>query len=152
MTEILIDHLASLATTIIGLVCGIPIAFWVNRKIDIRRQRDEASRILSVFKDEIDHNISILNQMLQKSKSIFFYNLRLTFWEVFSRKLEIIENNDLVSHLARLYFKYQYLSEEIDKAVKEGYVLDKEIMEDYIPKLTVMSKELLTEIDTELSS
>jgi len=160
------SFLSELIATMIGVATGIPIALWLDRKIAARHRKEDAIKILTALKDEITHNIALLKQMQGEPPSeVIFYNLSLSTWEATSgRRLEAVENYELVRHISRIYYEFQHLSRKVDVQFHMHYSVllamsnyDKirgSIVGPIIAHASTLEKEsesLLAEIDEELS-
>jgi len=80
-SDTLLEFLPEFLATIIGVALGIPIALWIDRKIRVKHQREEAISVLSALKDEIAHNIGLLKQIqqeLSEPSNVIFYTLDLS--------------------------------------------------------------------------
>jgi len=118
-----LEFFGSLLATIIGVMVGIPVALWVDRKIAMRHRKEEASRVLLALKDEIKHNHDLLKQIKREIPvSVLFYTLDLSTWQATSEKrLDSIENYELLREISHLYYEYQHMARKIDMQFSMHY-------------------------------
>ena len=161
-----ISFSSGVLATLIGVIVGIPIAFLIDRRIRERRQNEDSFSILSALKDEISHNIGLLEQMQKElPTTVIFYNLDLSVWEATSSKmLDTIRNKELVRQISSVYYEYQHLSRKVDVQFHMHYssmlaltgygTVRQSIVQpiiDHASILTKRSNELLIAIEKELS-
>jgi len=134
-----------------------------------KRQIDESLDILKALKDEINHNIELLKQMIRELPTIvIFYNLQLSTWNSISiTKLEALKNFSLVKEVSRIYYEYEHLSRKVDIQFQMHYgpiripnlnLIYEDIRNSIIKPILMHaniliedSKKLIEKIDKELS-
>lgn len=161
-TDILIRFLAPL----LGVLFGIPIAFWRDRKTREGIKRERAIAILSALKEEITHNIQLLNQIQDQLKPdyMIYYNMDMNTWRATSlQEFEGIISYKLLRQIYTIYYEYEHMSRKIDTQFSMNYSVVR-AMKSYrqererivgailthAKKLYKQSKQLIEEMETEL--
>jgi hypothetical protein len=66
--------------TLLGVLVGIPTAFWLDRRITAGHEKEKAKAVLTALKAEIKHNLELLKQMQREFTMapvvILYYNMR----------------------------------------------------------------------------
>jgi len=119
----ILDFVTNLLSTLIGVLIGIPVALWIDRLTSASHQREDAKRILTALRDELQHNQNLLKQMQGELKTdVIFYNLDLSAWQATTSKgLESIRNYELVRQISDLYYEFQHMSRKIDVQFQMHY-------------------------------
>jgi len=160
------NFLSEFLAALIGVITGIPVALWLDRRLQEKRQRSRAASVLSALKDEIGHNAKLLKQM-QDDRSFLplLYNLDLSAWKATTaRMLDSVDNVELTKQIARIYYEFEQLSKKVGirftmfystfRAV-QSYNEDSQRLRDQIrsgaSELVERSNRLVVEIDNELS-
>lgn len=118
------DIVATFAATLLGIVLGIPIAFWIDRKRKEQKQRESAVAVLTALKEEINRDINLLKQIQNELKpdTIIYYNLDINTWRATSlQEFEDIISNDLLRDICRIYYEYEHLNRKIDMQFSMHY-------------------------------
>lgn len=162
--DIIIRFLAPL----LGVLFGIPFAFWIDRKTREKIKRERAIAVLSALKEEINHNIGLLKQIQAQltPKSMIYYNMDMNTWRATSlEEFEGIISHKLLRHIYRIYYEYEHISRKIDTQFNMHYSVVR-AMNTYLKErqtivgailkhaesLEKESEQLIKEIETELAS
>ena len=148
----LVDFLANAVATIIGLIVGIPIALWINRRQqqsvqeieDLRIRGESLSRktkILQLVRAELRFNRGILasywKERQEYSKPYFDYGYQLKYevWRAFSDggELEWIKDLDILQSMAIAYYSIKrvmetgatYVSYDLQLDLRYNYPVDR---------------------------
>ena len=162
--------LSNTIATVIGVVLGIPVAFWINRRIlagQEKQQRERegrerqriASRVLNSLHEEISSNKEVLDKLINElPERVVFYNLSTSAWTSTTNKmLETIDDFELIQTIATLYGEYEQIKHQIDAQFTMHYsvlvAMDDyyEIREDLIRPTTEFAKTLVTKSTDVLS-
>ena len=111
-------------STLIGLLIGIPIALWVDRRITSTRSSTESKKTLEALRDEIDRNIVLLKQIDRELRvdTVIYYNLQLSSWKTVSvDKLSDDIDTILIRKISRIYYEFEHFSRKIDTQFEMYY-------------------------------
>jgi len=87
-------------------------------KSEIKKSVNEAIIILKALRDEITHNVQLLNQIIDNlsiPNYVIFYNLQLSTWNSISiTKLETLKNYSIIREISRIYYEYEHLNRKVN--------------------------------------
>jgi len=126
---------SELFATFIGAVLGILTALWLERKLELRRDKMysekqknfiklENKKILGFLKIEIEKNVNLMIQIRNEfnPNTLIFYNLDVSAWNSLeSKKTELIDNIELLIRLNQLYYEYQHIIRKVDFHLQSSY-------------------------------
>jgi hypothetical protein len=100
----------NLFATVIGVVVGIPVAFWINKRVETITEKEKKHKILLALKSELEFNENILskwrkNREESPSKHMYGALLGDEVWNTFSDGGELQWIKD-AGFLATLAFAY----------------------------------------------
>jgi len=111
--------------TLFGVLIGIPVALWIDRKTRARSQREKAIAILSALKEEINHNASLLRQIQAELNPNFviYYSMDLNTWRSTSLEefFEGVTSREILRKIFRIYYEYEHMSRKIDAQFNMHY-------------------------------
>ncbi len=122
----------NLFATLIGVIVGIPIAFWINNQVETKTEQEKKAKILKLLSVELSSNRSLLieweeDRNSSSPKKMYGALLSDEVWNAFSDggELQWIKNTELLSLLATSYgeikrIKYLYESYLHWKALAGG--------------------------------
>lgn len=162
-----VDIFLRFLAPLLGVLFGIPFAFWIDRKTKERSKRERAIAVLSALKEEINHNVGLLKQIQNELKpnSMIYYNVDMNTWRATSlEEFEGIVSHKLLRHIYRIYYEYEHMSRKIDtqftmhysvvRAMGKTYMKEREHIVGAIlthaKPLHDESKQLIEEMETEL--
>lgn len=163
-TEAVISFLA----TLFGVLLGIPVALYLDRRTRRSHERERARGLLLALKEEINRNVNLLKQIQNELKpnSIIYYNIDTNTWAKMTslEDFELTIDSKLLRHIYRVYYEYGHLNRKIDtqfsmhysvvRAMKE-YLQERQIIVNAIlehaSKLETESNQLVKEMDEELA-
>jgi hypothetical protein len=161
------DILFNFLATLFGVLIGIPIALWVDRKAREHAQREKAKAILSAIKEEINHNVELLKQIQNELKPdvLITYNLDMNTWKATSlQEFEGIISHELLRKIFRIYYEFEHMSRKIDTQFNMHYSVvratnaylqeRKNIVDSILSHALILEKEgeeLIKEIEGELN-
>lgn len=120
----IVDIIIRFLAPLLGVLFGVPFAFWIDRKTRERSKRERAITVLSALKEEINHNIGLLKQIQAQltPKSMIFYNMDMNTWKATSlEEFEGIISHKLLRHIYRIYYEYEHMSRKIDTQFNMHY-------------------------------
>jgi len=160
------DILLNFLATLFGVLIGIPVALWIDRKIRESVQREKAEAVLSALKEEINHNVNLLKQIREELKpdTMITYNLDMNTWRVASlQEFEGIISHELLRKIFRIYYEFEHMSRKIDTQFNMHYSVvratniylqeRKKIVDSILSRASTLEKEseeLVKEIEAEL--
>lgn len=118
------DIILRFLAPLLGVLFGIPFAFWIDRKTRERSKRERAVAVLSALKEEINHNIRLLKQIQAELKpsSMIYYNLDMNTWRASSlEEFEGVILHELLRKIFRIYYEYEHMSRKIDTQFSMHY-------------------------------
>lgn len=161
-----VDVLLRFIAPLLGVLFGIPFAFWIDRKTRERSKRETAVAVLSALKEEINHNVGLLEQIQNELRpnSMIYYNLDMNTWRAMSlEEFEGIVSRKLLRHIYRIYYEYEHLSRKIDTQftmhysvvrAMDTYIKERErivgAIQTHVKPLHKESKQLIGEMETEV--
>ena len=112
--------------TMLGLIAGIPIAFWINQKqtefqekerIESEKQvsQERKHKILALLRNELDTNRQYLNILIEKqneqSKITMLAGMKNVLWRAFSDSGELhwIDDPTLIDGISTAYYNINAL-------------------------------------------
>jgi len=150
--------------TLIGVAAGVPLALWINRRIEAGRLREDARArvnrrilVLEVLIQEVTHDKELLRQIQDNVSEgmIIYYTLDTDIWPSISREaIEAMSSSEVISKISSLYYEYEHLKRKIDaqfrmfqdhvvsqesarvKAVKQGIL-------DHMPTVIPLTDDVL---------
>src|SRR5260221_13793990 len=99
MAGFLTNVFSNALAAVIGIVLGIPVAFWINRRISaVQESRDRirgniyrlktAHRVFNTLRDEIVSNRNTLAELIKDlPHEVVFYNLSTSAWTSTTEKM-----------------------------------------------------------------
>lgn len=105
--------MGNLLATAVALVVGIPIALWLDRLATAREYQNAAIArnqrerdLLAMLKQEITHNLQLVQQRRANTEAVYLLPLKYEFWEAVasSGDLQLISNRKLLASLAGAYY------------------------------------------------
>ncbi|MBE7433913.1 MAG: hypothetical protein HS100_08340 [Anaerolineales bacterium] len=107
------NFLPNFASTLLGVVLGIPAALWINRFTEIKTKREKKNKILASLRNEIEYNLDTLNYLVDNEKNIILTDdlygamLMAEVWDTFSDggELQWISDIELLGYLSITYGK-----------------------------------------------
>ena len=162
------NALVSFLATTFGVLIGIPVALWIDRKTRKRRDRERAIGVLLALKEETTHNLSLLRQIQVELRpdSIIYYNMDMNTWKKATplEDFELVIDRRLLRHIYRIYYEFEHLNRKIDTQFSMHYSVvramgvyleeRKAIVASILGHAKTLEKEseqLLKDIDVELS-
>ncbi len=161
------DNAFTFIATLFGILIGIPVALWIDRKTRISSQREKAIAVLSALKEEINHNVALLRQIQTELKpnSVIYYNMDMNTWRAASlEEFEDVIFNEVLRKIFRIYYEYEHMSRKIDTQFNMHYSIvrsmdtylqeRKQIVGAILVHATTLEKEseqLINEIENELT-
>jgi len=122
MDQVWLDLLLNFAATLVGVILGIPVALWLDRKITAQRRREEESYLLGVLRDNLNHNLNLMNQIKRElPNNVVFYHLDLSPWQTHSGRLDSIKNRELVQVIATTYYELEHLNRKLNIQLEMNY-------------------------------
>jgi hypothetical protein len=118
------DILSNFLATLFGVVIGIPVALWIDRKTREYAQREKAGAVLSALKEEINHNVDLLKLIQKELKpdTMITYNLDMNTWRTTSLQgFEGIISHELLRKILRIYYEFEHMSRKIDTQFNMHY-------------------------------
>ncbi len=116
------DFWSQLFATLIGVIAGIPVAFWIQKKIDFERVVDEKKYLIDFLSKNLERNLDLLRKAKKELPSkVIFYNLDLGAWNFVSQKIGIIKDNILAEDISRIFYQLGHLSRKIDRQYEMHY-------------------------------
>jgi hypothetical protein len=116
--------LGNLLATILGVAIGIPVAFWINRRVETTTEHEKKQKILEQLLPEIEFNrtrISTWKDQGETGWTLITVGLKLRdeVWEAFSDGGELawIRDATLLANLADVYGKIKRIKYLTDKYV-----------------------------------
>jgi hypothetical protein len=164
----LVEAIISFLATLFGVLIGIPVALYLDRRTRISHDRERAKGVLLALKEEIHRDVELLRQIQRELKpnSIIYYNIDMNTWKKTTslEDFELIINSALLRHIYRIYYEYEHLNRKIDAQFNMHYSVVR-AMKDYLQErqtiveailghasgLEKESEQLINEIDTELA-
>jgi len=162
LEDILFNSLA----TLLGVVIGIPVALWIDRKTRKSAQREKAEAVLSALKEEINHNVDLLKQIQEELKPdiMITYNLDMNTWRATSlQEFEGIISHELLRKIFRIYYEFEHMSRKIDTQFNMHYSVVRatnvylqereKVVDSILSHASILEKEgkeLVKEIEAEL--
>lgn len=119
-----LDALLEFVAALLGVLIGIPVALWLDRKSRESGQREKAIAVLSSIKEEINHNLGLLKQIQKELRpnSLIYYNMDMNTWRASSlEEFEGIISHGLLRRIFRLYYEYELMSRKIDVQLNMHY-------------------------------
>lgn len=110
--------------TLFGVLTGIPIAFWLDRRITASHERKRAIAVLTATREEITHNVELLRQMQGELRpnSMIYYNMDMNTWRATSLEdFEGIISHEILRQIFRTYYEYEHISRKIDAQFNMHY-------------------------------
>lgn len=111
--------------TLFGVLVGIPVAFWLDRKITEGHEKERAIFVLTALKEELIHNLGLLKQIINElygPTTMIYYNMDMNTWRTV--KLEDFEgiiNHEILRRIFAIYYEYEHLSRKIDTQFSMHY-------------------------------
>lgn len=106
----------NLLATIIGVAIGIPVAFWVNRRLEANTEKEKKKKILDILSSELNQtvvDIISLEYSLGENENIvpLAFTMSDEVWRALSDggELQWIKDPELLLQLASVYAKIKYL-------------------------------------------
>jgi putative flippase GtrA len=111
------DFIVQAAATLLGVICGIPVALWLNKQYSTFKKKDERKTLIGFLKENLEDNQRILKEMQHKFASNFVVleYLNIGSWPLFSQKINILNNFELQRKIIRTYYNLEQLSRKIDR-------------------------------------
>jgi hypothetical protein len=113
---------SNLLATLIGVALGIPVAFWINKRVEANTEKENKARILRVLLDDLLHIKSFVDGWQARAKKMKKTvpradSLTDETWRAFSDggELQWIRDPVLLRRLAMIYARInfiKYLSEK----------------------------------------
>lgn len=114
----------NLFATIIGLIVGIPVAFWINRRVETTTEKEKKKKILELLSPEIENNRVTLGSWRDNggtdwTLTTIGLKVRDEVWNAFSDGGELawIRDATLLAKLADVYGKIKRIKYLSDKYV-----------------------------------
>lgn len=121
--------------TLLGALVGIPIALWLNRLIDSRRQKADKEMIKSQMVERrkqfsamlvaaLQKNAALVAQMKQQltPNKVIFYNVdNLVLESTSSLKYELIEDLDLNRLLDSIRYELDHIHKKVELQLETVY-------------------------------
>lgn len=118
------NFLSNSLATIVGVILGIPAAFWINRQVETTTEKKKKQQILRLLSPEIENNrnsIGIWKNQGESDWTLTTIGLKLRdeVWNAFSDGNELTWINDieLLANLAEVYGKIKRIKYLSDKYV-----------------------------------
>ena len=114
--------LGNVLATLIGVIVGIPVAFWLNRKEEEITEKEKKGKIIRMLSTELNHNLRVLTDWQELKTNRWETSMRGAMmtdevWNAFSDggELQWIKDVELLGTLAETYgqikrIKYLYES------------------------------------------
>ena len=105
------DFISNLLATIIGVILGLPLAFWLDRVVRSRNvkereneKNERVNKILSLLELELEENENAINRFHEDISNNFF-PVRVESWNAFSDggELQWLNDPDLLATLSTTY-------------------------------------------------
>ena len=140
------SFLSNALATFLGVIIGIPVALWINKLIDIKKESEKKNKILKVLADELTDNLNYLEiwkEERDKKKEIITLTTYLSIesWRAFyaGGELEWIKDITLLNMFAVDYHKIgiiDYLSKEyINLLYSDSKMVDPATLEKIMDKI-----------------
>jgi hypothetical protein len=114
--------------TLLGVILGIPVAFFLDRKINQRQEQQEIAKqqeilsqqkaqLLQTLKESLQKNLTLVEQMESelKPETVIFYNVDTQLLEgTSSLKYEIIDDLDLNRQLDSIRYELLHLHRKVE--------------------------------------
>jgi hypothetical protein len=105
------NFLPNFASTLLGIVLGIPAALWINRLTEINTKKEKKNKILASLLNEIETNLHILEILINNEENInltddiYGPQLMDEVWDTFSDggELQWISDIELLGYLSTTY-------------------------------------------------
>lgn len=148
----------NLFATLIGVIVGIPVAFWINRRVEYLTEKDKREQIKSILTNELtltDNRISLWIKEGKKGGNaviILVQSLDDQLWNSLSAggELQWIKDPKLLVVLSNTYTSIKnirYLASKYhDSLIHEGSITSKEVvsvLEKHLQVSLVATKELI---------
>jgi len=110
------DFIVQLTATLLGVIVGIPVALWLNRRYTMSKKTEERKDLLEFLKENLEDNKKILNNMLGNFDSDFIVHNRLNLatWPLFSKKINALNNLDLQKRILHTYYMLENISKKVE--------------------------------------
>lgn len=116
------SFLANLLATVVGVAIGIPVAFWINRRVEANIEKEKTAKIFDSLVAELGENLTLLVRWNEHGE----YNWQLTtigakmsdeIWNAFSDggELEWIKEPWVLGELAAAYAEVKLIKYLSDK-------------------------------------
>jgi hypothetical protein len=119
------DIVVQFVSTLFGVLIGIPVAFWIDRRLTKRHDKERAVSILTILQEEITRNLALLKQIkkeLGQPNYIIFYNIDMNTWKNLSLEdFEGIIASNILRSIYHLYYEYGHLNRKIDAQFSMHY-------------------------------
>jgi RNA processing factor Prp31 len=136
-----------LLATLIGVIIGIPVAFWVDRLRKNSENLSKKKNLLNFLLKNLEKNLSLIQQAKKELPShIIFYNLDLGAWTNLSNTLPILENDDLMRKILYVYYELEHISRKIDRQFDMHYSVSR-AMGDYKEQRSELVNATISHID-----
>jgi hypothetical protein len=116
----------------LGVFVGVIMAFWLDRRGEVSRERKEAVKLLKLIKEELEKNTGLLDQFRNELNvppgQIYlpYYRLQLSTWEAISGKMDLIKNDELLVSISQAYFNFDMFTRTLERYLDLAYHLVKE--------------------------
>ena len=94
---------------------GIVVGYGLSRGRETKLQRSKTKQILESIREELQYNLGLIETIIDdiEEKSYAFDLLKVTTWEIFKERLDVIENIHLLERMGLLYHEFLSTNEAI---------------------------------------
>jgi hypothetical protein len=144
--------IGNLFATIIGVIVGIPVAFWINKRVEVSTEREKKKKILVMLSTELTQNKDVLVYWQERKQDYYEGKrygalLRDEIWHAFSDGGEIqwIKDMTLLGAIANAYGEVKHIK-YLYETLKRLYESDMEWNPNFGVKLSNVTDELWSSI------
>lgn len=114
------DFWQNLVVTFVGVMLGIPSAFWLQKEVDRIKREDDMLKMASILSQTIKHNRRLLEQLIDNIDAngfyIPYYNFDVVILEETSfRKFELIPDIELAKQIDVVRYELTHLNSKQDQ-------------------------------------
>jgi hypothetical protein len=113
------DFWQNLVVTFIGVMLGVPSAFWLQNEIERKKRDEDSLKMITILSETIKHNRRLLEQVMDRIGANNFYvpyhNFDVVILEDTSfRKFELISDFELAKQIDVVRYELTHLNAKLE--------------------------------------
>jgi hypothetical protein len=150
------DFVSNSLATVLGIVLGIPAAFWIDRLLQKKQETGNRIELLQLMSDTLEKNHKLLIKIEEDLKPgyVFFYNVDTLLLDATSSlKYEILDNIKLNQLLDSVRYELLHLHRKVNLQIEISFSTFR-AMDDYMETRAGLVHNILAnvpEVKSEIS-